>query len=51
MIVSLQVENEDFTGVNIIAFRKMNQMDISGNIVCHDDYLSSLKVSVVKLPC
>ncbi|CAC5408303.1 Nodal modulator 2,Nodal modulator 3,Nodal modulator 1 [Mytilus coruscus] len=45
---NIMIENSDFTGVNIIAFRKMNQMDISGNIVCHDDYLSTLKIHLYK---
>ena len=45
LFLFFQVENSDFNGVNIIAFRKMNQMDISGDIVCHDEFLSSLKVS------
>ena len=45
---SLVVENSDFNGVNIIAFRKMNQMDISGDIACLDDYLSSLKVHLYR---
>ncbi|XP_063398265.1 BOS complex subunit NOMO1-like isoform X2 [Mytilus trossulus] len=45
---NIMIENSDFTGVNIIAFRKMNQMDISGNIVCHDDYLSTLKIHLYR---
>ena len=39
-----QIDSSDHTGVNIIAFRRMNQMDVSGNVVTADDYLSSLKV-------
>ncbi|XP_071122767.1 BOS complex subunit NOMO1-like [Mytilus edulis] len=45
---NIMIENSDFTGVNIIAFRKMNQMDISGNVVCHDDYLSTLKIHLYR---
>ncbi|KAL3886602.1 hypothetical protein ACJMK2_026586 [Sinanodonta woodiana] len=42
------VENSDFQGVNIIAFRRMNQMDISGNVVTDPDYLPSLKVRLFR---
>lgn len=40
----LQVDKSDFVDVNIIAFRRQNQMDISGNIVTPQDVLPSLKV-------
>ena len=36
----------DFHGLNTIAFRRMNQMDISGNVVTESEYLPSLKVCV-----
>ena len=39
-----QVEDQDFTDVHIIAFRRMNQMDISGNVITAEEYLASLKV-------
>jgi hypothetical protein len=38
------VDKSDFVGMNMIAFRRMNQMDISGNVVTGDEHLSSLKV-------
>jgi len=41
---SLQVESSDFIGVNIIAFRRMNQMDISGNVITDPENLPTLKV-------
>ncbi|KAL4228821.1 hypothetical protein ACF0H5_011861 [Mactra antiquata] len=44
----VQVENSDFIGVNIIAFRRMNQMDISGNVVTESEYLPTLKVRLYK---
>ena len=34
----------DFTDVNMIAFRRMNQMDISGNVVTQSEFLPTLKV-------
>lgn len=42
------VEKSDFQGVNIIAFRRMNQMDISGNVVTDPEFLPSLKVRLYK---
>lgn len=42
----VQVENEDLVNVNIIAFRRLNQMDISGNVITPNEFLSHLKVSV-----
>ncbi|WAR04700.1 NOMO2-like protein [Mya arenaria] len=42
------VENSDFTGVNIIAFRRMNQMDISGNVITDPEYLNTLKVRLYR---
>ncbi|XP_053408059.1 nodal modulator 3-like [Mercenaria mercenaria] len=42
------VEKSDFIGVNIIAFRRMNQMDISGNVVTESEFLPTLKVRLYK---
>ncbi|KAL5020566.1 hypothetical protein ScPMuIL_003458 [Solemya velum] len=42
------VEKADVTGMNIIAFRRMNQMDISGNIVTQQEYLSTLKIKLYR---
>ena len=44
-MLGFQVVKEDMANVNIIAFRRMNQMDISGNVITQLEYLSSLKVS------
>jgi len=44
----VKVEGNDLDNVNIIAFRRMNQMDISGNVVTQLEYLSSLKVLLYK---
>ena len=40
----LQVTDSDFTDVNIIAFRRLNTMDVSGNVITHEDNLQHLKV-------
>ncbi|XP_029647558.1 nodal modulator 1 [Octopus sinensis] len=42
------VENEDLVNVNIIAFRRLNQMDISGNVITPNEFLSHLKVVLYK---
>lgn len=34
----------DVTGVDMIAFRRMNQMDVSGNVVTQPEFLNTLKV-------
>ncbi|CAE1283138.1 Nodal modulator 3,Nodal modulator 1,Nodal modulator 2 [Acanthosepion pharaonis] len=44
----LKVENTDLTNVNIIAFRRMNQMDVSGNVITPPDILPTLKVVLYK---
>lgn len=43
-LLLLQVKDSDFTGINIIAFRRNNQMDISGNVVTPEEFLQHLKV-------
>ena len=48
LISHSQVESSDFTEVNMIAFRRMNQMDISGNVVTLSEFLPTLKVSKAK---
>ena len=40
-----QVVDKDFKDIDIIAFRRMNQMDISGNVITAEENLSSLKVT------
>ncbi|XP_052252971.1 nodal modulator 3-like [Dreissena polymorpha] len=42
------VENADFNGVDIIAFRRMNQMDISGNVITDPENLATLKVRLYR---
>ncbi|KAK3103627.1 hypothetical protein FSP39_020627 [Pinctada imbricata] len=44
----LSIENSDYKDVDIIAFRRINQMDISGNVVTPDEHLSTLKVRLYK---
>lgn len=41
----LQVGNSDIDDVNIIAFRQINQFDLSGNVITASEYLSTLCVS------
>ena len=36
--------DSDLTQVNIIAFRRMNQLDLSGNVITPHEFLSTLKV-------
>ena len=44
-MVFVQVVDKDFKDIDIIAFRRMNQMDISGNIVTAEEHLASVKVT------
>lgn len=37
--------NSDIDDVNIIAFRQINQFDLSGNVITASEYLSTLCVS------
>jgi len=43
-----QLGTGDVMGVNIIAFRRFSQMDISGNVVINSsaDHISTLKVTL-----
>ena len=43
-IFVLQVEDSDLSNIHIIAFRRMNQMDLSGNVVTDPKHLPTLKV-------
>ncbi|XP_059172926.1 BOS complex subunit NOMO1-like [Physella acuta] len=43
----VQVSTADLQDINIIAFRRMNQMDISGNIRTNLKFLHTLRVSLV----
>ena len=42
-----QVEASDLHEINIIAFRRLNQMDVSGNVKTSARFLPSLKVRLV----
>nr|XP_022336385.1 nodal modulator 1-like isoform X1 [Crassostrea virginica] len=44
----LVVKDADFMGINIIAFRRNNQMDISGNVVTAEEFLQHLKVRLYR---
>ena len=43
-IIISQVTDQDITGLNIIAFRRINQMDVSGHVVTAQEHVNSLKV-------
>ena len=44
---TLTIKDQDLTNVNIIAFRRMNQLDLSGNVITEDTHLHTLKVGVI----
>ncbi|XP_060065049.1 BOS complex subunit NOMO2-like [Ylistrum balloti] len=44
----ITVKDSDFNDVSIIAFRRVNQMDISGNVITQEEYLPSLKVKLFR---
>lgn len=44
----IKIVESDLTGVNLIAFRRMNQMDLSGNVITAQEYVGSLKVNLYK---
>ncbi|XP_032896163.1 nodal modulator 1-like [Amblyraja radiata] len=45
---AIQVEGSDIDGVNILAFRQINQFDLSGNIITSPEHLSTLRVVLYK---
>ncbi|KAG8432961.1 hypothetical protein GDO86_017286 [Hymenochirus boettgeri] len=45
---AIAVGGSDIDDVNIIAFRQINQFDLSGNIITSTEYLSSLLVKLYK---
>lgn len=45
-ICILQIGNNDIGDVNIIAFRQINQFDLSGNVITSSEHLPTLWVSV-----
>ncbi|KAM4584395.1 BOS complex subunit NOMO1 [Odontesthes bonariensis] len=44
----IEVGSDDIEGVNIIAFRQINQFDLSGNIVTSPEHLPTLSVKLYK---
>ncbi|KAG7491883.1 hypothetical protein MATL_G00008710 [Megalops atlanticus] len=44
----IEVENSDIEGVNIIAFRQINQFDLSGNVITSPEHLPTLWVKLYK---
>ncbi|RXM33768.1 Nodal modulator 1 [Acipenser ruthenus] len=45
---AIEVGNSDIEGVNIIAFRQINQFDLSGNVITSTDFLPTLWVKLYK---
>ncbi|KAM4631893.1 BOS complex subunit NOMO1-like [Discoglossus pictus] len=45
---AIEVGSSDIDDVNIIAFRQINQFDLSGNIITSSEYLSTLLVKLYK---
>ncbi|KAL4624511.1 nodal modulator 1-like [Arapaima gigas] len=45
---SIEVGSSDIEGVNIIAFRQINQFDLSGNIITSPEHLPTLSVKLCK---
>ncbi|XP_007891916.2 nodal modulator 1 [Callorhinchus milii] len=45
---AIEVGNSDIDGVNILAFRQINQFDLSGNINTSPEHLSTLRVVLYK---
>ncbi|XP_061578826.1 BOS complex subunit NOMO1 [Cololabis saira] len=45
---TIEVGSSDIEGVNIIAFRQINQFDLSGNIITSPEHLSTLSVKLYR---
>ncbi|XP_043969677.1 nodal modulator 2 [Gambusia affinis] len=45
---AIEVGSSDIDGVNIIAFRQINQFDLSGNIITSPEHLPTLSVKLFK---
>ncbi|KAM6940411.1 BOS complex subunit NOMO1 [Xenentodon cancila] len=45
---AIEVASSDIKGVNIIAFRQINQFDLSGNIITSPEHLSTLSVKLYR---
>lgn len=44
--IIVKMESKDITDLRMIVFRHFNQMDISGNVVTSQEFLSSLKIKL-----
>ncbi|XP_053328290.1 nodal modulator 1-like [Spea bombifrons] len=45
---AIEVGSNDIDEINIIAFRQINQFDLTGNVIAKDEYLSTLLVKLYK---
>ncbi|KAM8842505.1 BOS complex subunit NOMO1 [Synchiropus picturatus] len=45
---AIEVDHSDIDGVNIIAFRQINQFDLSGNVVTSPEHLPTISVKLYK---
>ncbi|CAB1453575.1 unnamed protein product [Pleuronectes platessa] len=45
---AVEVGSDDIEGVNIIAFRQINQFDLSGNVITSPEHLPTLSVKLYK---
>ncbi|XP_048407987.1 BOS complex subunit NOMO1 [Stegostoma tigrinum] len=45
---AVEVDSSDIDGVNILAFRQINQFDLSGNVITSPEHLSTLRVVLYK---
>ncbi|XP_078097035.1 BOS complex subunit NOMO1 isoform X2 [Mustelus asterias] len=45
---AIEVDSSDIEGVNILAFRQINQFDLSGNVITSPEHLSTLRVVLYK---
>ncbi|XP_061684858.1 BOS complex subunit NOMO1 isoform X2 [Syngnathoides biaculeatus] len=45
---AIEVGSSDIEGVNIIAFRQINQFDLSGNVITPPEHLATLSVKLYK---
>ncbi|XP_077461040.1 BOS complex subunit NOMO1 [Stigmatopora argus] len=46
---AIEVGSSDIEGVNIIAFRQINQFDLSGNVITSPEHLATLSVKLYKV--
>uniref|UniRef100_A0A8C1HMP9 Nodal modulator n=1 Tax=Cyprinus carpio carpio TaxID=630221 RepID=A0A8C1HMP9_CYPCA len=48
---TIEVGSTDIEGINIIAFRQINQFDLSGNVITSPEHLPTLWVNLLDLIC